>query len=234
MSLSGHIKKIDWSVFDATWYAEKYGDVLNFLGIAGTEALEEFYREKGPALRHSPNPYFDEDWYLQRYPAVANAVEKGEWKSGFDHYCQTGFSSHNPHWLFDREFYFKQHPNLQPNVLEEAGFRNFYDHYLNVGDEQFLTGSWFFNPTAYLKSGHARMEGLGAFAQCVSNVQPEQGYVSACLGILILNGTSKPIRMSGRRWIQGAGSRLCTIICVMPHQQITTRMRISRKSFTAA
>ncbi|MFS8366722.1 glycosyltransferase [Acetobacter oryzifermentans] len=176
MSLSGNIKTIDWSVFDATWYAAKYGDVLKFLGLEGAEVLEEFYREKGPALRHSPNPYFDEDWYLRRYPAVAEAVGKGEWRSGFDHYCQTGFSSHNPHWLFDREFYFKQHPTLQPATLEEAGFRNLYDHYLNVGDEQFLTGSWFFNATAYLKSGHARIEGLGAFAQCVRNLRPEQGY----------------------------------------------------------
>lgn len=47
MSLSGNIKKIDWSVFDATWYAEKYEDVLKFLGIEGAEALEAFYREKG-------------------------------------------------------------------------------------------------------------------------------------------------------------------------------------------
>lgn len=171
MPLNTASRKIDWSKFDATWYSKKYKDILLFLGIAGDEALEKFYRDEGYALRHSPNPYFDEAWYLARNPAVSEAVAKGEWLSGFDHYCQTGFVSYNPHWLFSHEYYLRCYPLLQPEFLQESGFRNLYDHYLNTGDEQFLSGSWFFNPTIYLSSVDERIEGQGAFAQCVNSLR---------------------------------------------------------------
>lgn len=38
-------KKIDWSTFDATWYAKKYESILQFLNIEGDAALEEFYQK---------------------------------------------------------------------------------------------------------------------------------------------------------------------------------------------
>lgn len=54
-------KKLDWSVFDCVWYKEKYKDVLSFLQIETDEAVQEFYKNDGASLKHSPNPYFDED-----------------------------------------------------------------------------------------------------------------------------------------------------------------------------
>lgn len=172
MSLIPSGKKIDWSAFDATWYAKKYEDILQFLNIEGDTALEEFYQKNGRALRHSPNPYFDEAWYLSRYPGIAHDVSEGKWLSGFDHYCQTGFNYQNPTWLFSQEYYLKSQPSLNPATLEKEGFKNLYDHYLNKGDEQFLSGSWFFNPNIYLENAPEHIEELGAFAQCMHSLKP--------------------------------------------------------------
>lgn len=169
-------KKLDWSVFDCGWYKEKYKDVLNFLHVETDEAVQEFYNTKGEGLRHSPNPYFDEDWYLDKYPDVAEQVSRGEVRSGFEHYCQKGFASHNPHWLFDEAYYLKRHPDISDVTLAEMGFRNGYDHYLNIGDFQYSSGSWFFDPNAWLKGGQATTTDLGPYAQCVRATAPVSGY----------------------------------------------------------
>ncbi|MFT9387248.1 glycosyltransferase [Acetobacter sp.] len=165
-------QKHDWAVFDPEWYGAHYADVLHCLGVTDPAAYADFYSTHGVALRHSPNPYFDESWYLNRYPAVARAVVEGGFTSGFDHYCRMGFATHNPHWLYDEAFYLASLHRaggeaFQPARLGEDGFRNGYDHYMRVGDAQFLSGSWFFDPMAYMAGAGVAAPGGTPYDQAI-------------------------------------------------------------------
>lgn len=143
--------KIDWAAFDSAWYKKKYQSVLHFLGVETPEEIESFYETQGGLLKHSPNPFFDEEWYLNRYLDVQNLIVSGTYKTGFEHYKQTGFSSYSPHWLFDEEYYKRMVLDVSRAVLIENGFRNGYDHYLNQGSHLLSQPSLFFDPAFFLK-----------------------------------------------------------------------------------
>ncbi|MBO1324892.1 glycosyltransferase [Acetobacter sp. TBRC 12305] len=160
----------DWAAFDRDWYGARYGEILRRLGVDDPAAYHGFYKDHGVALRHSPNPYFDEAWYLSRYPAVARAVEDGKFCSGFDHYCRAGLATHNPHWLYNENFYRARLRAATASGATSAdadGFRNGYDHYLRVGDAQFLSGSWFFDPMAYLAGAGVAQRGSTPYDQAL-------------------------------------------------------------------
>jgi hypothetical protein len=76
---------------------------------------------------------FDEALYLERYEDVAQAVARGEWPSGYTHYCSVGRSegrSAAPE--IDEPWYRKSYPMASRDI--EAGLAsNFTDHYLRIG-----------------------------------------------------------------------------------------------------
>jgi len=76
---------------------------------------------------------FDEALYLERYDDVAQAVARGEWSSGYMHYCVVGRSegrSGSPE--VDEAWYRKSYPMAHQAV--DAGLAaSFQDHYLRIG-----------------------------------------------------------------------------------------------------
>ena len=132
-----------WEIFDADWYAVTYMRRLN-----ASEPSDPFahYTRIGARRGASPNHFFDEIWYLSRYPEVRAAVARGEFASGFAHYCSNGHRDHDPHWLFNEALYRLRHPQVNDTMLAEAQLRNGYHHYLLIGQNQTVSGSYFFDP----------------------------------------------------------------------------------------
>lgn len=135
-----------WALFDKEWYLATYPLINERMDLLDIEDVEEFYREVGSGLGHSPNPYFDEEWYLKTYPAVYDDVLKGKYRSGFVHYCNEGVDLKlNPHWLYSEQYYLDNNQDLTTNFLAEHGLVNGYDHYLFLGDEQLRNGHYLFD-----------------------------------------------------------------------------------------
>ena len=132
-----------WEIFEADWYAATYMRRLN-----PGDPSDPFthYTRLGTRRGASPNRYFDESWYLSRYPEVRAAVQRSEFSSGFAHYCAAGFLTHNPHWLFNEALYRTRHPDAHDARLTELQMRNAYQHYLLIGQNQTVSGSYFFDP----------------------------------------------------------------------------------------
>ncbi len=138
-----------WSAFDQAWYLKNHPDALARMQALGTTDAENFYREHGAGLGHSPNMFFDEAWYLRDNPDVANHVSAGTMASGFAHYCHDGWRARSPHWLFSERFYLSLYPEITRGLLDRHGLVNGYDHYLTLGDREFRSGHWFFDPMLY-------------------------------------------------------------------------------------
>lgn len=143
--------KIDWAAFDVEWYKNKYHSVLSFFDIQSNEDIENFHKNYGVALKHSPNLFFDEGWYLTRYPHLQGLIASGEYANGFEHYKNTGFTSYSPHWLFDEEYYKRTVLDVSSTLLAENGFRNGYDHYLNQGSRSLSQPTLYFDPAFFLR-----------------------------------------------------------------------------------
>jgi GT2 family glycosyltransferase len=134
-----------WAAFDAEWYRQQYASEL--IEVDPTPAATEaFYYAYGTKLKHSPNVYFDERWYLANSPDVAEAVEDGRFASGFEHYGLTGHKYRSPHWLFCEPLYVARYQDISADLMKDRGYANGYDHYLQVGDPEFRSGHWLFDP----------------------------------------------------------------------------------------
>ena len=137
-----------WSRFDQRWYLARYPDVAAQLA-GGANDAEQFYRDRGCKLGHSPNMFFDETWYLSAYPDIAAHVAAGGAVSGFAHYCADGYAGRSPHWLFDEGHYLATNREVTPALLEGLSLANGYDHYLTIGDADYRGGHKFFDPQLY-------------------------------------------------------------------------------------
>jgi len=171
-----------WARFDAEWYVHSHKGVATHMAELGLSDAEQYYREHGARLGHSPNMFFDEAWYLSQSPDVvayiaANGAEGG-FVSGFEHYCHDGYRGRSPHWLFSEAFYRAANPEVTQGLLERHGLRNGYDHYLSLGDRAFRSGHWFFDPMLYrqnkAEADRGGAEVGGSFAQML-----DSGYVTA-------------------------------------------------------
>jgi hypothetical protein len=76
---------------------------------------------------------FDEALYLARYPDVAEAVVRGEWSSGYAHYCIVGRGEgRNGSAEVDAAWYRKSYPLAQSEIA--AGLASSVgEHYLRIG-----------------------------------------------------------------------------------------------------
>ncbi|MCB5944210.1 glycosyltransferase [Acidocella sp. KAb 2-4] len=104
--------------------------------------LLEHYNEFAGLHRLSPNPFFDEKRYIARYPAVAHAVDRGVFRSGFEHFRLVGVrQGYSPTWFFSSEWYVAKH-DISEKDLSFLGFEDAYSHYLAVGLEKNLGAVW--------------------------------------------------------------------------------------------
>lgn len=138
-----------WAQFDEEWYLAVYPDTLEKMEICGIESVAEYYSQIGSFLGHCPNAYFDEEWYIQRYDNVKKAIKRGQFKTGFEHYCKRGFKKKEPHWLFSSSYYLGQNPQFIFEINSSDEYVNAYDHYLKKGDALRKSGSLFFDPLVY-------------------------------------------------------------------------------------
>ena len=136
-----------WELFETDWYAATY---MRRLAPGEPSDPLAHYTRIGARRGASPNRYFDETWYLNRYAAVRDAVQRGEFASGFAHYCAAGFATHDPHWLFNQTLYAARHPDAAMPRLTKLGMRNAYQHYLLIGQNQTVSGSYFFDPQLFV------------------------------------------------------------------------------------
>lgn len=138
-----------WAQFDEEWYLAVYSDTLEKMEICGIETVEEYYSQIGSFLGHSPNAYFDEEWYIRHYESVKKSIKRGQFKTGFEHYCKRGFKKKEPHWLFSSAYYLNQNPQFIFEINGSNEYVNAYDHYLKKGDALRKSGSLFFDPLVY-------------------------------------------------------------------------------------
>lgn len=140
-----------WNHLDVSWIKQNYAEAESFFASGDEIPSDDLMRLLG-SNGYSPNPFFDEDYYVRRYPDVRTLIENGTYVSGFDHYRSVGFRSRSPHWLFNEEYYIIMNADVARELLSGAAFCNGYDHYIRVGDSEFRSGSWFFDPLEYIKS----------------------------------------------------------------------------------
>ncbi len=143
--------KQSWEYIDFSWMKKTYPEIEEIFKDQVDFDPEEVLLLAGKC-GYQPNPYFDESYYVQRYGDVRNAINQGEFISGFDHYRKIGYKDRDPHWLFCEEYYLKRYSDVARALVNETVFSNGYDHYIQYGDQEFRSGSWFFDPLEYLKS----------------------------------------------------------------------------------
>ncbi|WP_099349297.1 glycosyltransferase [Acetobacter aceti] len=148
---SGSDVQNSWDHIDFFWMKKTYPEIKDIFRDQVNFDLEEVLFLAGKC-GYQPNPYFDESYYVQRYDDVRNAINQGEFISGFDHYRKIGYKDRDPHWLFCEEYYLKRYSDVARALVNETVFSNGYDHYIQCGDQEFRSGSWFFDPLEYLKS----------------------------------------------------------------------------------
>ncbi len=156
-----------WRSFDPAWYRFAYAMVEPLLAGLPDRRPEAVYRSLGTVLGHSPNPYFSETWYLDQYPPVREAIRRGDYVSGFDHYCRSGYESLAPHWLFNPDYYRQRLALAYRRPHDPAQDGELYDHYIRIGQFQGLSGHWLFEPQFYVATAPydvvARIRQDGAF-----------------------------------------------------------------------
>jgi len=130
-----------WERVDAAWYRATY--MRGRIPGEPTDP-EEHYAFIGAASGFSPNPYFNEAYYLTLYPDVHQAVVRGDYNSGFAHYCSFGYHDRSPHWLFSEAHYRANRPDLTDTQLAQYELRNGYHHFLIAGQYEEASGSTFF------------------------------------------------------------------------------------------
>ncbi|CAI9122312.1 glycosyltransferase [Brytella acorum] len=140
-----------WDHFDLAWMKDTYPEICELFGPDASLSFDEILLLAG-TCGYQPNPYFDEAYYVRRYADVRHAINQGQFVSGFDHYRRSGCRDRNPHWLFCEEYYLRENGDVARSLANETEFRNGYDHYIQCGDEEFRSGSWFFDPLKYIKS----------------------------------------------------------------------------------
>jgi GT2 family glycosyltransferase len=174
---------ISWAEFDPEWYLARYPDVGLVVSVNGPDTVLRFYLIHGQQMGHSPNRYFDEQWYLRQYPEVATAVNAGEFASGFDEYCRTGFAWRSPHWLYDDWLYRYFHGQtmgaaLDEELLQLGGFANRYDHYLRKGSRAGVMASLLFDADYYREQlgskERVEAEVLGAFSHYLQTIETDR------------------------------------------------------------
>jgi GT2 family glycosyltransferase len=138
--------KCPWSAFDAEWYLRRYG------GDPELDEKSAYLHYENEVLRSavSPNPYFDEAWYITHYPDVLKLIESGQIRSGFEHYCNIGYTDRDPNWIFSESFYRNLYHDIDGSALEENSLKNGYHHFLISGQFEGRLGSYFFDPTFYV------------------------------------------------------------------------------------
>jgi len=156
-----------WRAFDPAWYRFAYPMVDPLLSDQPDRTPEAIYRSIGTVLFHAPNPYFSESWYLDQYPAVREAIGRGDYVSGFEHFCRSGYTSLAPHWLFNPDYYRQRLAQAYRRPHDPAQDGELYDHFLRVGQFQGLSGHWLFEPQLYAATAPydvaARIRQDGAF-----------------------------------------------------------------------
>ncbi|MBS1054948.1 glycosyltransferase [Gluconobacter kondonii] len=140
-----------WNHIDFSWMKKTYPEIEEIFRDQADFDPEEVLFLAGKC-GYQPNPYFDESYYVQRYADVRDAVNQGKFISGFDHYRKIGYKDRDPHWLFCEEYYLNRYSDVARALVNETVFSNGYDHYIQCGDQEFRSGSWFFDPLEYLKS----------------------------------------------------------------------------------
>lgn len=135
-----------YQLFNKDWYMERYSSLLSFLGI-NKEECEYFYNNYGYALAHSPNEFFDEVFYLKTYNKVLNLIEKGKFKSGFDHFCKIGYKTNDPNAIFSNKYIKKYLLQLNDNYEIP---NDIYDFYIKKLDSEFVPCSYFFDPYTFV------------------------------------------------------------------------------------
>jgi hypothetical protein len=78
---------------------------------------------------------FDEDFYLGRNQGVREAVERGAFKSGFEHYVMFGYFERRDPFPLDKAWYGRQYP-LAAIEVGQGDFADFHHHYIAVGRER--------------------------------------------------------------------------------------------------
>lgn len=135
-----------YHLFNKSWYMRRYLPLLDFLNI-DEEICEYFYNNYGYALRHSPNEFFDEDFYLKEYSHILPLIEKGEFKSGFDHFCKVGYKTNNPNVIFDNKYVRNYLSKVKDNYTIPS---DIYKIYLEKLDAEFVPCSYFFDPYIFV------------------------------------------------------------------------------------
>jgi GT2 family glycosyltransferase/glycosyltransferase involved in cell wall biosynthesis len=137
-----------WAQFDAAWYLDCHKPAHDYCEGRLEDALA-YYLDIGVQLGDSPSPLFDEAYYLAQNPDVHELVKEGQYRSGFDHFCQHGHRILSPHWLFDDALYGRLHDDMSLENLDQHGFVGRYDHYLRTGQHERRVAHYMFDAGFY-------------------------------------------------------------------------------------
>ena len=80
-----------------------------------------------------PSDEYDDEWYLQKYSDVAEAVLRGDWISGYTHFCNTGRSEGRLGVPQINEAWYRKAYPLSVQEIATGRARDCTEHYLKFG-----------------------------------------------------------------------------------------------------
>jgi 2',3'-cyclic-nucleotide 2'-phosphodiesterase (5'-nucleotidase family) len=94
---------------------------------------------------------FDSRFYLQRNPDVVNLIERGRFRTAFEHFENIGqFQQRDPSSLFNSSFYLQQNPDVA-QAVSDGRLRSPFEHFFRFGQFETRDPSALFNSNFYLQ-----------------------------------------------------------------------------------
>ncbi|MBD2313244.1 DUF4347 domain-containing protein [Desertifilum sp. FACHB-1129] len=125
----------------------------------------------GVNLQDPARLLFDESYYLALNPAVAQEVNRGNFRSGFDHYLQFGqFEGRDPSPLFNTSFYLSQNPQVA-DAIAQGQMPSAFSHFIQFGIFEGRDPSALFSNAEYVAQNPAVRDAIvqGSFASGIQH-----------------------------------------------------------------
>ncbi|WP_177202199.1 glycosyltransferase [Methylobacterium sp. ap11] len=134
------------SLFDHSWYVERYGSFLGGIDTNSQEEIYDFYVEKGFRLNHNPNPVFDCIYYRANFLIYDTEV------CDLYHYMNNVKKGirNSPHWIYAEDAYLKYNPDIK-HAVDQREIHSGYLHFMSVQDVEVRRFSNLFNSYFYAK-----------------------------------------------------------------------------------
>jgi hypothetical protein len=137
------------SLFDESYYLQKYPTVAAAVADEQFASGYAHYLEYGQYEGFSPNPYWNEAWYLANNPDVAQAVALHTVTSGFMQYYQFGQYENRGGLLYFNNTYYLQNNADVAAAIQSGTVTSAFEHFSDFGQYEGRSAMLYFSQSVY-------------------------------------------------------------------------------------